>query len=168
MVAFKVVAYLAIGLSVLHSVNTKACNCEGVLSVKEALKSSDVVLKGTVLSRTVSLTHEELGLMIKGDATSSDFVKSIPFAVYRMKVDTHFKGGKSYDTVTIVTAVNGAGCGVLFTIGKEWIVYANSVDEAHSTNGAKLFTNKADVFFTNQCTRTTEWSKEEEGLLNNL
>lgn len=159
------VAYWAVGLFALHSVNSKACNCEGKMQVKEAIKSSDIVFRGTVLSKTVSLNHNDLGLMIQGDATSLELVKSIPFAVYRIKVNTRFKGRERFDTVTIITAVNGAGCGVMFTVGNEWIVYANSVDEAHSTSKSKLSTNRAGVYFTNQCTRTVEWKREEEELL---
>ncbi len=142
-----------------------ACKCEGEISTEDAVKNSEIVFKGVVLSRTITAAFYEYGIVAKGDSTALKLLGKNPIAVYKIKVGSVFKGRQKFDTVVILTPVNSAGCGVSFTIGQEWIVYADTKDDVLSSQSIQRFTNKEGVYFTNLCTRTTQWYREEENAI---
>lgn len=162
---FKFITYCLLMIFTFQANVVTACKCEGEISTEDAVKYSEIVFKGVVLSRTITSAFDEYGIVTKGDSSALKFLSKNPIAVYKIKVSSLFKGKQNFDTVVILTPVNGAGCGVRFTIGQEWIVYAGTKDEILSSNSVQRFTNKAGVYFTNLCTRTTEWYSEEENAI---
>jgi len=134
-----------------------------VANISDAVKYADCVFKGTAISKSVSLNLSGYGIKILGD-TLSHFYRSTktPISLFQIKVEKIFKGKSSSDTITIMTPVNGAGCGFNFNVGEGYIVYATMRDETIPGDKIKRISTSDKVYWTNLCTRTAEWSKAEE------
>jgi len=132
--------------------NVRACDC--VLSgVKEAVKRSDAVLVGTVLSVT------------KMEARSLDVLPYFQLYVRRteIKVEQTFKGRMVSDTVVIYTEVEGVDCGIDFLRGQRYIVYGyrdNREYRSGRVTGPKPLYGRG-VYWTNTCTRTRLFEEAE-------
>jgi hypothetical protein len=89
-----------------------------------------------------------------------------------LEIIENFKGGTSQDTVTIYTTDGGPSCGYEFELGKEYIVYASIRSNSYSTVLTEYERNqdieKENSYWTNRCTRTTEFIKSEAAELRRL
>ncbi len=162
---FNFITYFLLTIFIFKANVVAACKCEGEISTEDAVKYSEIVFKGVVLSRTITAAFDEYGIVAKGDSSVLKLLGTNPIAAYKIKVGSVFKGKQKFDTVVILTPVNSVGCGVSFKIGQEWIVYAGTKDDVLSSNSVQRFTSKEGVYFTNLCTRTTQWYREEENAI---
>lgn len=115
---------------------TFGCRCQKKPSVKKEIKTSEIVVSGTILSKEI--------IDISGT------VDNIPYkmqqACYKMLVQKKYKGNFTQDTLCIQTGLDENDCGFDFKIGKKYIVY--------SSKGQ--FT-KPENFSTSICTRTRRY-----------
>ncbi len=134
----------------LFSIETVACSCIGRDSVKQAIRNSDVVIIGTVISKdTISIATAMKSHLLR-------LIKS------RVVVDKLVKGRVRKDTITIITGMGSGDCGFGFVIGERYIIYA--IWQKKYYPGQREIVSK--YLFTDICTRTCKYSKYEEGQLN--
>lgn len=144
-----------------------SCRCTG-MSVAEGVKGSEIVLKGTVLSVVETSDYEDIGLEI--DTIGLDnFIKQMkiyaPIYYVTVKIDSLYKGKLDIDTIKILTPVSSASCGYRhFEKGNSYIVYANQEDffSKWKLSIKPVIYKKENHYWTNHCTRTGYWCKEEE------
>jgi hypothetical protein len=143
-----------------------ACKCQGETTVRAAVQHAQVVISGRIISRLITTNLKPYGVAVVGDTTDWAYRNmKFPVAVYRLKIDKLYKGKSVTDTITIITPVNGAGCGVRFEVGERYIVYATATDEvAHSSKVRRVSTG-GRAYWTNLCTRTSSWFEEEDKAL---
>lgn len=154
---------LTLILTLVWTLSSIACSCEGEGTVSGSVKYSDEVFSGRIISRSLTTNYDSLGIVITGDTSKMYFNwRRYPTAVVRIKVDKMYKGQLVSDTITILTPPNGAGCGYDFQVGQKYIVYATIFDELSMTEklNRRTFDNK--TFWTHQCTRTQNWNMTEE------
>ncbi len=147
---------IALGLffALIQPQSSFACTCEGEASVSDMVKHADIVCTGRIIAKKITADLLPYGIKTTVVKNASENMSFMPMAVYTIKVDKLYKGKTSSDTVTILTGVNGAGCGIRFGIGEEWIIYATSNEETLFEDSKCISTNKK-VYFTHSCTRTT-------------
>jgi hypothetical protein len=140
-----------------------ACKCQGETTVRAAVQHAQVVISGRVVSRLITTNLKPYGVAVVGDTTDWAYRDmKFPVAVYRLKTDKVYKGKSLADTLTIITPVNGAGCGVRFEAGKRYIVYATVADEITHSNAVRRVATGGRAYWTNLCTRTSSWFEEED------
>src|SRR4051812_38481896 len=108
-------------LLVASTSHVLGCSCENWPTVKKSIKSANIVFSGQVISNTVT---KDFGDQIIWEGDSTTFPVRLlryPARVIKLKVLTLYNGNISSDTVTVITPFNGAGCGVDFQIGKDYI-----------------------------------------------
>jgi len=113
--------FLSILIATCHVFTVHACECSAV-SFTQEFDRADYVFIGTVVKKDSS--NEVLGLS------------------YTFLVSNIFKGPKA-ETIILSTGSGGGDCGMLFEIGKRYLVY--------STNGA-----------TNRCRRNSVLEKSHD------
>ena len=150
-------------LLVLNVVESKACHCSGTATVKGSVVSSDIVFRGIVITKERTADLSKYGVAVSGDTSSFAYqwIRN-PVNVVKIKVERLYKGSSRTDTITIITPVNGAGCGFRFTVGQSYIVYGTAKDMVLPGNKVKQWAGNNKTYWTNSCTRTTEWYKPEE------
>ncbi len=140
-----------------------SCNCGNEIStVKNNLDYSDIVVSAVVLSKTVTA---DLNAFAKIEGDTNDYhykLVKYPLKMVKLKITTLFKGQVSSDTLIIFTAINGAGCGVHFEIGKQYIIYGTNKDPFIRSNKLIRKSLNNNVYWTHSCTRTAPWHIEEE------
>lgn len=122
-----------------------ACSCIGESTVESSVKSSKLVIVGTVL------TGERISIADTSWSMGQDSAgHKIYLTHYKMKytvlVTEKFKGKFDRDTIVIITGCGGGDCGYRFVVGSSYIIYGYESTE--------LASEKFDVFGTNICTRT--------------
>jgi len=143
-----------------------ACKCQGETTVRAAVQHAQVVASGRVISRLITPNLKPYGVTIMGDTTDEAYhAMKFSVAVYRLKIDKIYKGKSVTDTLTIITPVNGAGCGVRFEVGERYIVYATVVDEVAHNSKVRRVSMGGRAYWTHQCTRNSEWFAEEDKAL---
>ncbi|EYF05656.1 hypothetical protein [Chondromyces apiculatus] len=101
-------------LAILSPTNDAlACRCTPPRTVAIAMKDATAVFKGKVTA------------VVKGAAPGSTLL-------VKFDVSTSWKGPPGA-TIEVRTASDGAACGLYFTEGAEWLVYASTNDGALST-----------------------------------
>ena len=140
-----------------------SCNCGNEIStVKDNINYSDIVVSGIVLSQTVTADLKAFATVV-GDTNDYHYkLTKYPLKIVRLKIVTLFKGQVSSDTLTIITAVNGAGCGVRFEIGKHYIIYGTNKDSFIRSDKLIRKSLNNNVYWTHSCTRTAPWYCDEE------
>lgn len=152
-------------LTIFSSEKLLACSCAGENTVKDAVKYSDIVFKGRVISKVIASDLSAFGVTIKGDTTSSSSANiqlRYPVAVFRIKVEIIYKGKPQTDTITIITPRYPSSCGVSFELGQYYIVYGTTNDETLVSNSIKRFSTNNKTYWTNLCTRTGLFFEGEE------
>ena len=134
---------------------------EGV-SIEENVLKSDFVIKGRVLSFYYTNKLDTLGVKLLGDPRNT-FSKYWGFnvKVYKIALTKTYKAYLSSDTVSVVTGINKASCGINFTIGGVYLIYGFEKDYMGFSNVQRMSTN-SKLFWTNSCTRSSYFSNEEE------
>jgi hypothetical protein len=121
------------------------------------------VFRGQVISKIVTSDLSRIGVTIKGDTTSFAFKwTKNPVAVFKIKVEKIYKGKSQSDTISVITPINGAGCGFGFQVGQIYIIYGTTNDGVLPGNSLKRFSTNNQTYWTNLCTRTTEFFEAEE------
>jgi hypothetical protein len=121
-----------------------ACSCIGEASVKQAVKTSDAVVIGTILSGEPY--HEVDSTWIFGkDSLGNERYFSFTKMKYVILVTDKFKGKFEGDTIIVRTGMGGGDCGYEFEVGNSYIIYSYKDPERSKEHAA---------FVTNICTRT--------------
>lgn len=165
--------YFLLLLAIITPLLVYPCRCNEV-SVIDGIKHADIVFKGTVLSVIKATNYEDVGLKI--DTTGLDnMAKQIKFYVplfyVTIKIEKLYKGNDESNTIRILTPVSGASCGYrYFEEGQEHIVYDNKEDYFSKLKlpMKPLIYPESNLYWTNHCTRTTYWYKEEEDNILNV
>lgn len=133
-----------------------SCSCIGESTVKDAVKGSELVVAGQVLSKDIIKTHDTLDLGPNQQKDLPVFTKSE--AIYKVLVLTKYKGKIKSDTLTIITGVGGGDCGYEFEVGKKYIIYGSNEKHIGYGKTQKLPSN---TFTTDICTRTVSYNDKE-------
>lgn len=128
-----VTSFLASGLE------TYACTCMGQSSMKESVRTVDILVTGTILAQN----------------SYPDFI------CYTVVVSRDFKDTAPADTIYIYSGHGNGDCGFVFAPEKEYIVYAyiSPYLEKYSTNERNGRIGREYV--TDICTRTQQKNEEE-------
>jgi hypothetical protein len=141
-----------------------ACNCDGAAELKESIDHSQIVFKGTVISKTSAVNLAPYGIVTTGDLSNKkgfDYQwTQTPTAVITIKIDKIYKGKSVSKTITILTPITGASCGFRFEIGRTYTIFATTNENALTTIERKS-TNDT-TYFTNDCSATHDWYKSDE------
>lgn len=152
------------------SIKAFACKCYESGTVKESVEKSDVVVHGKVVSRSY-VTYRETIELGQGDSlnailqgTINELFNSKAILKIVLEVKNTYKGLISTDTITIYTPRSSSACGFTgFREGEEYIIYggnSGNYDLFFSEETTKIST-KPGTYWTNQCTRTTEYNEQE-------
>lgn len=153
-----------------------ACSCQDPGTVQQGFEYSDMVVHGTVLSRSY-VTHRETMKREKGDSLNAvltnreaDLFNSELILKVELKVSKVYKGEMVSDTVVIYTGRSSAACGFSwFKEGEDYIIYGTSASYAYGLFTYEDGLEQGHTFWTNHCTRTTEYNEQEakelEGLM---
>lgn len=150
-----------------------ACKCDGTGTVKSSFQSSDAIISGRVLSKEIvsysqTINPDSVSAIksrLKDDKQKLQFFEMSYVVKVEFETVEKYKGTILHDTVTIYTAMNSASCGYTFDVGKFYIVYASRKSYLDF-----MFLNRVDrdkgleienTYWTNICTRTTEYNNLE-------
>ncbi len=155
---------LLIILAILLQTNwSAACSCVGESTVKESIKTSDLVAVGIVISKEfVTVTDSEQVRLLKPNASEyNSFPYSHTIAKYQVVIGQRFKGQNTTDTITIYTGVGGGDCGNEFIVGNNYILYGSNKTFFGQINNNFEYPNGQNVYWTNICTRTQLFNDKE-------
>lgn len=148
-------------LLILLGSNSFACNCNPGGSIEANVKASDVIIRAKILSISYTNRLDTMNVVSEGDPNNV-FSKYWKFHVkiYKALVQATYKGKLMSDTITIVTGMNGAACGLNMAIDSEYLVYGTVRDyQGFSSVQRKATDNK--LIWTNNCTRSFDFSDTE-------
>lgn len=157
-----------------------ACKCDGTGTVKGSFNGSDVVISGRVLSKVIipysqAVNQDSVAaikIRLKDNKQKLQFFEMSYIVKVEVEITEKFKGVNLRDTVTIYTAMNSASCGYKFEIGKFYIIYTSRESYLDSMFIGKVDRNKGleleNTFWTNICTRTTEFNSLEADQLREI
>ena len=157
--------------------NSGNCRCEDPGTVKEAYEYTETIIRGKVISKEFvsyeSTMNPEKVIMIKerykDDKRKMEYLQSEFIIKLDLQTNNTFKGKILSDTLTLYTTRNGASCGFTrFEFGQEYLIYASSHSYAYwifVDNEASETLELSNTYWTNQCSRTTEYNKLEESEL---
>lgn len=133
-----------------------ACDCIGEVTVKDAVKSSDIVITGQVLTKEIITVKDTLDMGPYTTTNSPQY--DMTEARYTILIVHRHKGKFKSDTLTIITGTSGGDCGFLFEIGKKYIIYGSNERDNGFHKPKKLPNND---YWTNSCTRTVLYNEKE-------
>ena len=117
---------LTICILILTNISGLACNCDGTLSIDQAIKNADFIFAGRV--KSVSPVYKE--------GYKNVYVE----VLVEFTVDTIYKGGKT-KTVKIKTWSSSGMCGFPFKQDESYLVYSTKIKVA---NGFEFHTDLCD------------------------
>jgi hypothetical protein len=150
-----------------------ACKCDGTGTVKSSFNVSDAVISGRVISKEIvpysqTVNQDSVSAIksrLKDDKQKLQFFEMSYIVKVEFEIVEKYKGTNLRDTVTIYTAMNSASCGYKFDIGKSYIIYASRKSYLDFMFMDKVDRNKGleikNTYWTNICTRTTEYNNLE-------
>ena len=114
-------------LAALFAPEARACSCRPLPPVSDAYKQADAVFLGTVVDVTdrrniVRRGWAQLRSTLGIRSTWLDHLQEEGLAV-TFKVDRSWKTVRA-ERVMVLTARDGAGCGIPFKVGDRYLVYA--------------------------------------------
>jgi hypothetical protein len=118
------------------------CTCIGEMTVKEAIKKSDIVFVGKITSADTIFLNDTFW----GERQPHE-VK------YRVTPSLLYKGKITSSTIEIVSGIGFGDCGYDFAVGSEYVIYA------YYKNGDGA--SQAHFLYTQICTRTCPRSDAE-------
>ena len=162
------------------SLSAYPCRCKEI-TVIDAVKTYDIVAKGKVLSvDRISNEAEYTALGLQVDTMRlSDIQKKLKMygvlVVAKLEIEKVYKGEQQADVILILTMPNGASCGYQgFEPNYNYIVYGMEASDPFGM-GASSFTTMTGIpeivssispyCWTNSCSRTQVWNREEEKLV---
>jgi hypothetical protein len=140
-----------------------ACTCWGDSTVKKAVKNSDFVFTGKVISaeRVSLLPKDYIVSSLLSEEENKSIVKFKEILYARMKyvfeISAIYKGKVTVNTLVVYSGFGDGDCGYEFRIGHDYIVYAKwnkSLKEADLLTPLKFLE-------TNICTRTRLFDDNE-------
>lgn len=137
---------ILLGLVFVLPLNVWACSCIGTNNVKQELKESDLVFSGKILSKNVFTVND--------NNLPSGF--DLKKAEYIVLISEIYKGHLTNDTLNVITGVGGGDCGLEFSVGVDYIIYA-AYKNKYFERGQQI----KRFVFTNICTRTKPIDKNE-------
>lgn len=129
-----------------------ACSCIGKDSTSNAVKHSDFVFSGRVISKRIFTIQDD-----SFPLPDRFQIRKIEYAFISTKV---YKGKNINDTIKIITGVGSGDCGFPFNVGNEYIVYANYANKYHNWG-----TIVEPYLTTHICKRTMVFNKVEENFI---
>ncbi|MBL7902064.1 MAG: hypothetical protein JNK73_08725 [Bacteroidia bacterium] len=144
------------------------CSCENWPTVKNNIKSGDIVFSAIVISNTVTNDFGSQVVWIGDTTTFPVKLLRYPSRIVKLKMLTLYSGKASSDTITIITPFNNSGCGVDFQVGKDYIVYATYKDEVNISSKFNRQSKSNSTYFAHSCSRTALWTREEHDEINRL
>ena len=159
------------------SFGSLACSCQDPGSVEESLEYSDIVVHGKVISMsdvsyrsTLSKEHgDSLNDALEDrrrEVFNSDMIVKVELEVKQI-----YKGEVCSDTLVIYTARSSSACGFRFKERENYIIYGMSESYQAGFYHDQSPPKTTNVFWTNHCTRTAEYTfqeaKELEALIPN-
>jgi len=151
---------IAFVLSMVCMGSTFGCDCKPTPAVKEAMRSSQLVIRGTILHgrHEKKLEQPQAYLDSLGQRNERRYFGPVHVNEYLILVKESFKGASIGDTLIVRTGLDPVtDCGLLLDIGEEFIVYAQAVKYGDAFYDLHL----ANTFTTSACTRTRPYSKKE-------
>src|SRR5688500_4715852 len=125
-------------------------------------------MKKTINQDEVSVIKERL----KGDNEKLQLFESYYVFEIKFEIIEKYKGTVLRDTLTIYTAPKSASCGYKFEKGKIYIVYGSKKSDIGFMflSDSDVYKNleKENTFWTNHCTRTTQYNRSEADELRKL
>ncbi len=165
---------------VLIGVKSFACRCDDPGTTKEAFEYTQTIVHGKVVNKSIvsfkSTMNKKAAVSLENSLKNDEGKLSLLNSQFIHKIEVEilyqYKGGINYDTITVYTTRGGASCGFTrFEVGHEYLIYASSRSYAYhvfnsSTTEEKL--ERENTFWTNHCTRTTEYKEDEAEELRRL
>lgn len=136
------------------SIKAFACNCNPGGTIESNVVAADVIVKARILSISYSDKLDTFNVVVEGDPKSV-FSKYWKFYVkiYKVVVEETYKGKLKSDTISIVTGMNGASCGLTMNVNDTYIVYGSRKDYLGFSSVQRNATD-GKLIWTNTCTRS--------------
>ena len=155
-----------------------ACKCESIDDIKSEFKSTDVVVHGKVISKehvTFTSTLNKKGLKKINsknvlDKDKREILKNPDILKIEMKILYIYKGKRLKKSIFIYTSRHSAACGYKdFKVGQEYQVYlSKDCYFGFVYKNANLDSSSYNGYWTNVCTRTKDFSLEEDNELKKM
>ncbi len=146
--------YILIILLTLGFSDVFACSCQGESTVKGAIKNSDYVIVGEIITKNYIDIPDSV--LISQNPTDTFAHNYFPYvhkvSKYEFKVERIFKGNIISDTLMIFTRNGGGACGYRFEIGKTYFGMANNGYDYPKGNS---------YLWTNICMPTSDYYDSE-------
>lgn len=149
-----------------------ACKCESNDDIKTEFKLTEIVVHGKVISKeyvTFTSTLNKKGLKKINskkelDSDNLDLFKNQDILKIEMQILYTYKGKRLKKNIFIYTSRHSAACGYKdFKLGQEYQVYlSKNCDFGFIYKNANLDASSYNGYWTNICTRTKQFSYEED------
>lgn len=155
-----------------------ACKCESIDDIKDEFKATDVIVHGKVISKeyvTFLSTLNKKGLRRINSKNTleeerQDSLYSKDILKIGMEILYTYKGKKIKKNIIIYTSRLSGACGYRgFNLGEEYQVYlSKNCYFRFIYKNASLDNSSYNGYWTNICTRTSQFSSEEDRNLKSL
>ena len=156
-----------------------ACKCGGPGTVKEAFKNHQLIVYGKVTSKDTVVLSEtikeddarDVRKRLRDDKQTLRSFEMTYVLKIHLEIIQKYKGDSLRGSIVIYTPLLTASCGYTFEEGKEYIVYASSnnfLSFLFRKEGDNTRYEQDSSFWTNHCTRTTEYTQSESDQLRAL
>ena len=155
-----------------------ACKCESIDDIKDEFNATDVIVYGKVISKeyvTFSSTLNKKGLRRINSKNTleeerQDSLYSKDILKIGMEILYTYKGKKIKKKIIIYTSRLSGACGYRgFNLGEEYQVYlSKNCYFGFIYKNASLDNSSYNGYWTNICTRTSQFSSEEDRNLKSL
>ncbi len=125
-----------------------ACSCASPFSMKEAVRETDIIFRGTVVAERI--------LKVPDHENKSRQPHYFNFTEYTFDIQAIYKGKIRQKSVTVTTSRGCCACGFPFELQREYIVYADWDNRYHSNPWTV-----PKFLSTSICKRTTPKVEEE-------
>ena len=155
-----------------------ACKCESVDDIKTEFNSTDVIVRGKVISKEYvtfisTLNKKGLKKINSNNALDNDkkeLLKNKDILKIEIEVLYTYKGKKIKKNIIIYTSRLSGACGYRgFNLGEEYQVYlSKNCYFGFIYKNESLDNSSYNGYWTNICTRTSQFSSEEDRNLKSL
>ena len=140
-----------------------ACNCYNDGTIKANVKTADVVLKVHILKLKITRNLDSIDVTVEGDTAKSNVKPwKSPVKVYKAIVMKSYKGQMATDTISIITGINGAECGVSLKENETYLLYGTFDDYKNVISNIRRYSVNKESIWTNNCPRTLKFTESEE------
>ena len=147
--------------------NSYACLCDEFNTQKELIESTDYIVQGTVISKSLA-TYYDTTVVEPTDTIALLFadengllINSERVLEIKVRVKKVFKGGITTEIVTIYTSPSSDACGYLkFKENYEYYIYG------YDRNYPDVIPNRQNTFWTSKCFGNCRFSEMHQQKLN--